>query len=482
MDGADRRIPDWEAVLAAIGPEFGDFLLAHRDPTRFATFAATPAVETLARRPRALPEEGTGLSEPLREVRRLVLDEGYANGAHPQYFGYFHPRPLPAAVLGDAIAALLNQSPAAWRMGPAATALECEALAWVADFVGYPPAAPGALPGVFTSGGSAANLAGLKLARDVVLGRATQETGVAGSAVRPTFYASTESHYSIARALDILGVGRAALRLVPAGPHGAVPAAAVRDQVLRDIAAGHTPACVIGLAGATATGAVDPLDALADLAAEHGMWFHVDGAAGAPFAALPETRAAFAGLARADSVTVDPHKWFFVPYGLGCLLTRDSAEAARSFRGGAHYWRIEDQIDMVFMGPEGARPWKSLGLWLALRQLGRQGYAELLLGNLAVARHLAELVRRRDGFELFAEPTVPICCFRLLPPGEGHGDAEVDAFNEDAQRTLVEGGEFYVTTCRPGERTYLRVAVSNFASRPGHVEALLDRLDDIRRR
>ncbi|WP_199440808.1 pyridoxal phosphate-dependent decarboxylase family protein [Umezawaea beigongshangensis] len=477
MEPLRHALADWDDLVSTATPHLERLFRVQEDPTQLPVSSDAPSLRVRAQTPGPLPKTGRPLAELLPEVLDLVLQQGYCNGAHPQYHGYFHPRPLPVTVLGDAIASLLNQSPAAWRMGPAATALEYETLAWLADFVGYPRGGPDRLPGVFTSGGSTANLAGLKLARDVTLGREVQDAGLADSPRRLTFYASSETHYSIPRALDVLGVGRDALRVVPVDEHGRISLPALRDLIARDVAAGRTPACVVGLACATATGAVDPLTELADVAAEHDMWFHVDGAGGAPYAGLPETGAAFAGLDRADSLTVDPHKWLFTPYGLGCLLVRDSAELARSFRGGAHYWQVEEDVDTVFMAVEGARPWKSLGLWLAMSQLGSEGYADLLARNLGVARHLADRVRAREGFELFGEPTVAICCFRVLPADPA---VDADALNERLQQRLADSGEFFVTTCRPDGRVFLRAAISNFGTEERHVEALLAALDAAR--
>jgi L-2,4-diaminobutyrate decarboxylase len=477
MEQLHHELVDWDGLVSTATPHLERLFRTQEDPTLLPVSSDAPSLRARAQAPGPLPKVGRPLAQLLPEVLDLVLQQGYCNGAHPQYFGYFHPRPLPVTVLGDAIAALLNQSPAAWRMGPAATALEYETLAWLADFVGFPRGGPDRLPGVFTSGGSTANLAGLKLARDVALGRAVQDEGLAGSARRLAFYASTETHYSIPRALDLLGVGRDALRVIPLDEHGRISLPALREAIARDVAEGRTPACVVGLACATATGAVDPLTELADVAEEHGAWFHVDGAAGAPYADLSETKAAFAGLDRADSLTLDPHKWLFTPYGLGCLLVRDSAELARSFRGGAHYWQVEEDVDTVFMATEGARPWKSLGLWLAMSQLGSEGYAELLTRNLGVARHLADRVRAREGFELLREPTVAICCFRVLPADPA---VDVDDLNERLQQRLTDSGQFFVTTCRPDGRVYLRAAISNFSTENHHVEALLDALDAAR--
>ncbi len=469
-DDKGRQPTDWDALVRATAPHLATLLDTQREPRTRPVTSDDEAFFTGSRQPDRTPETGEPLPGLLAELLENVLERGYCNGAHPQYFGYFHPRPLPVAVLGDAIASLLNQSPAAWRMGPGATSMEIETLAWVADFIGYRASTGAASPqGIFTSGGSVANLSALKVARDHVLGPDAQERG--GSALTTgVVYASSESHYSIPRALDILGMGRRSLRTIPCDATGHIMVDRLREQMARDVRDGLRPVAVVGLAGATATGAVDPLAQLADIAAEHRAWFHVDGAAAAVFADLPETRAAFDGLAAADSVTLDPHKWMFLSYGLGCLLLRDPRHLSTSFADGAHYWNHDARDDFVFMGPEGARPWKSLGLWLAFRQLGRGGYADLLSRNLATARHLAERVRATDGLELLADPVVPVCCFRVVPDGAGDSDTLTAAVH----RTLTRSGDFHVTVCHPNGTAYLRVAVNNYTTREDHVDALVE--------
>ncbi|ANN15920.1 hypothetical protein SD37_09875 [Amycolatopsis orientalis] len=471
----DRPSPasavDWENLIEAVRPYLSTLVDTQRTPNARPVLTDDDSFYESSRVPGPVPAVGTPLPGLLDEIISNVLDRGYLNGAHPHYFGYFHPRPLPVAVLGDSIASLLNQSPAAWRMGPAATAMEVRTLAWVADFIGYRGAVGSALPaGIFTSGGTLANISALKLARDAVLGEEVRERGISGDGPRATVYASAEAHYSLSRAMDMLGLGRRSLRLVPTDRAGRILVGTLLERIRDDRRAGHRPVAVVGMAGATATGAIDPLTELAAIAAEHGMWFHIDGAAAAVFADLARTRARFNGLSLADSVTLDPHKWLFLPYGLGCLLVRDPDRLSGSFSDQAHYWSHDSRTDFVHLGPEGARPWKSLGLWLALRHLGRDGYERLLMGNLDVAARLAERVLATDGLELFADPVLPICCFRATPPP----GADSDDYNTALHRELIRRGDFHLTVCRPNDEVYLRVAINNHTTRREHVDALVE--------
>ncbi|MDQ2587972.1 pyridoxal phosphate-dependent decarboxylase family protein [Saccharothrix yanglingensis] len=463
---------DWDDLIDAVRPYLDTLIDTQRTPSTRPVFTDDEAFHESSQAPGPVPEVSTPLPDLLDEIVSSVLARGYLNGAHPRYFGYFHPRPLPVTVLGDSIASLLNQSPAAWRMGPAATSMEVQTLAWLADFIGYPGAAGSALPpGIFTSGGTIANISALKLARDAVLGEEVRENGISGGSLRGTVYASAESHYSLSRAMDMLGMGRRSLRLVPTDPTGRILVEALTDRIRDDLRNGHRPVAIVGMAGATATGAIDPLAELAEISAEYGMWFHVDGAAAVVFADFQRTRAEFAGLAMADSITLDPHKWLFLSYGLGCLLVRDPNRLSSSFSDQAHYWSHDSRTDFVHLGPEGARPWKSLGLWLALRHLGRDGYESLLMGNLDMAQYLAERVRAADCLELFADPALPICCFRALPP---NSDVDINAYNTALHSAVIERGDVHLTICHPNGEAYLRVAINNYTTRREHVDALIE--------
>ncbi|EME55013.1 pyridoxal-dependent decarboxylase [Amycolatopsis decaplanina] len=167
---------------------------------------------------------------------------------------------------------------------------------------------------------------------------------------------------------------------------------------------------------------------------------------------------------------MDLHKWLFLPYGLGCLLVREPNQLSTSFSEQAHYWSHDSRVDFMYLGPEGAPSWKSLGLWLALRHLGREGYERLLMGNLEVARYLAGRVRETDGLELFADPVLPVCWFRATPP---HGD-DIDDYNAALQSELIRRGEVHLTVCHPNGEAYLRVAVNNHTTRPEHADVLID--------
>lgn len=419
---------------------------------------------------RGLPEWGASLHEALSEAEDLIF-RGYANFAHPQYFGYISPRPLAVPLLGDLLASGLNQTPGAWRGGPGATVIEAETLAWLADFVGF-PRPHGPLPqGIFTGGGTMANACALKLARDTVLGRDVQDVGLAGARRQPTVYMSREGHFSVWKSLDLLGIGRNSLRQIDVDDRGRVVPEAVEESIRADLSQGRHPVCIVGVAGTSATGAVDPLRDLAQIAKKYSIWYHIDGASGSVMAVRPSCADEFQGLDLGDSLTVDPCKWLFLPYGIGCLLVKNGIELARSFGATGHYWEDLGEIDLFQMGPYGTRQWRSLGLWLAFKCLGREGYGALLDRLLGSARYLSERLRREEALELLHDSRLPILAFRVR---SDRGRDARNRLNIAIQRTVVDRGTHYISLVDWRGDSYLRVAISNYATEHRHLDDLVN--------
>ncbi|HYE16555.1 MAG TPA: pyridoxal-dependent decarboxylase, partial [Pyrinomonadaceae bacterium] len=285
---------------------------------------ATPAeLEALFDEP--LPREPAAPEEIFGKLRRDLLPHAM-NIPSPRYYGLFNPTPLPVAVWADAVASAINQNGAAWRNSPSASIVEARVLRWLCALVGY----GGGSFGTLTSGGSEANLLGLKCARDRAA-EGSRDRGLPGSASKGSLvvYASEQCHYSFIKSVDILGLGRENLRKIETDERFHIRTDLLREAIERDLAEGNTPCSVAGAAGATSTGIVDPLDALADIAEEHGLWFHVDAAYGGGLAFSEKHRARLRGIERADSVTFDPHKWMFVPFACGALLVKGGGRVLR---------------------------------------------------------------------------------------------------------------------------------------------------------
>ncbi|RCJ19297.1 hypothetical protein A6770_32075 [Nostoc minutum NIES-26] len=443
---------------------------AYTNPEQYKVLTTNTQLNHRSLHPENLPQQGCEVSQVLEEAIQMIFS-GYCNVSHPQYYGYISPKPLPVSIIGDLLASGLNQTPGAWRAGPAATAIEAETLSWLGQFIGYESNLEKVPNGIFTSGGAMANATALKLARDVVLGREWQAEGIFGIKHKPIVYLSVEGHFSIGKALDFLGFGRNCLRLIPVDETGRIALEALQVQIQKDIKHGYKPFCLIGTAGTSATGAVDSLDALARIATDYDMWFHVDAAAGGVFANLPETSKYFQGINLANSVTIDPCKWLFVPFGMGCLLTKQGSELVQSFQDGSHYWQELAELDLFQMGLPGTRQWRSLGLWMAFKHLGSDGYRQLLKNALQVALHLAESVLRFDCLELLQAPTLPVCCFRIK---NYPGNLPLNEINKFIQKAITETGSHYPTLLDWRGKTYLRVSINNFSTNFDHVDSLIE--------
>ncbi len=392
--------------------------------SRKVTSTATPQeLEQLFDEP--FPEQGMATEEILARFRSDVLAHAMQVPS-PRYFGQFNPTPLPIGVWADALASALNQNAGAWRNGPTSAMIEARVLRWLCGLVGY---GPGSF-GVLASGGTEANLIALKCARDRAqpseVGQAflpVPLNGLRAASGNFTVYASEQAHFSIERSVDILGLGRNSLRKIPTDDGFHVRTDALQKQIEADVGAGATPCCVIGIAGATSTGVIDPLRELAAIARANNCWYHVDAAYGGTLAFSEKHRGKLAGLELADSITFDPHKWMFVPFSCGALLVRDGGRILRdSFditpeylnedRGGA-----DVEFDFFRYGQMGTRRFISLKLWMALKFMGREGYAAVIERQIELTEYLASRIDESADFKRAGPVETAVCCFKFSPAG-----------------------------------------------------------------
>ena len=317
------------------------------------------------------------------EDARRGLDESIAQ-TRPRYFAFVASSGLEIGVIGDLLASCFDANLAVWAA--AATEIEDQAVRWVAEFLGFPAAA-----GAFTSGGTVSNMTALAAARERAI-PGSRRRGLRG--VSATVYCSNEAHYSIERAAEILGIGSDNVRALPIDGNRRLVPEQVAAAIRADRAAGRVPVAVVATAGTTLTGAVDPIGELADVCHDAGVWLHVDGAYGLPAATAPSTAHLFAGLDRVDSVTLDAHKWLYLPKACGVLLVRHREDLFDAFSHNESYIPHERTTGhMVDITLEYSRPFRALKLWLAFRAHGAQAFREAVEDNLRQARLLYELVR-----------------------------------------------------------------------------------------
>jgi aromatic-L-amino-acid decarboxylase len=452
--------------------------------------------------PAPAPVEPTTLQAVLDEFSARVAPHT-VSAYHPRSFGYFTPPPLLASVAGEVLAQVAQQGIDIFHAGPIGAFVEEEVLRWLGDLVGY---GAGSF-GILTSGGVMANFIAMALVRDVHLpairGLTAPPRGRDLEGIR--VYASDQTHFSIGRALDELGFPRETLVVVPADADFRLRGAPVAEAIAEDRAAGLTPIAIAAVAGSTNTGSVDRIGELADIAAREGMWLHVDAAYGAAARFSPRHADRVADLERADSVTVDPHKWLFQAYDIGGLVVRDGTTLARAFGtrrpeyyraglGPAHAGAAAapdaheddghgsaDQLNFWRLGFEGTRRWRALKLWLSWKHVGSAGFGELVAANVDLADHLSDLVAASDDFEALPErQELSVVCFRHLPGGASAASRlaprALDAHQDRLQQALERSGDGWLSTTRLRGRTYLRAGILNTQSTRADVEALLDLL------
>jgi len=378
----------------------------------------------------------------------------------PGYLAFIPGGGLYAAALADFIADATNRYVGVWQAAPALVQLEANVLAWFADWMGFPPSARGLL----TSGGSLANFGAIVSAREKLLGPALRD-GV--------LYTSTQAHHCIAKAAKLAGILPDRVRAIPADGSFRMRVDALSAAIATDRAAGLRPFCVASTAGTTNTGAVDPLEEIADLCAEQGLWHHVDGAYGAFFHAVPELRPLLAGLSRADSLALDPHKGLFLPYGTGALLVRDGEALRAAHAATAHYLPPTPDGDEFYdasqYGPELSRDFRGLRVWLAVKLHGAAAFRAAIAEKRALAVSAAERLARVPGLVMDAAPQLSLFAFHLAWPGATQAQcndatAELLAAVNARQRVMLTG-------CLVDGRRLARICVLSFRTRAAHIDA-----------
>ncbi|HEY6761740.1 MAG TPA: aminotransferase class V-fold PLP-dependent enzyme [Baekduia sp.] len=415
-----------------------------------------------------LPAAGMPLPRAI-DGAMAILDSSLAQ-SRPRYFGFVGGSGLESGVLADALAASFDINMASWSA--AASELECQATRWLAAFVGYPAA-----DGHFTSGGTVSNVSALAAARQRVVPDA-RRVGYGGA--RFGIYCSAEAHASIVRAAELLGVGSEAVRALPVGPDRGVVVEAVARAIDADRSAGVIPLAVVATAGSTLTGAVDPLDMLADVCAARDVWLHVDGAYGAPAAATATAGGLFCGIDRADSLTVDPHKWLYLPKACGALLVRDPDVLEETFGHAKSYMPDDDELpNAVDRTLEYSRPFRAFKLWLAFRAHGADTFRAAIEHNLAHAQLLYRLIESHPELRpLCGPPPLSVVPFQHLPSD----NRDINLHNTNLVRRLQREGRVWVASAVVDGAVSIRPCFVNFRTTDEDVHALVDAVVEAGRR
>jgi aromatic-L-amino-acid/L-tryptophan decarboxylase len=463
LDPSDDEIRNWgNSVIQLMTNYLGD-LRDHRVYGRMSSREIRGQLDS------TLPTHGTDFDGLLKVFRETIIPFSRQN-AHPRMFGYVQSPGTALAAFADLLASTLNANLTVWRSAPAAVELERLTIDWVRQILGFNADAGG----LFVSGGSMANLAAIATARQ------TKNK----SSARLRMYASSETHFSIAKAAALLGIGRENVRHVAVDKHFKIRTDDLVAKINADMEAGYVPFCVVANAGTVNTGAVDPLAEIREVANRFQLWMHVDGSYGA-FAVLAESaRKLFGGIERADSIALDPHKWLYLPVDVGCVIYREPEIARSAYGHEAEYTRIiGEEADEAFAfwdyGPELSRRFRALKVWMLLKGVGLDFLGDAIESNLACARHFESMVRASDDFEMMAPVELSIFCFRHMPVQlRNESPQAIDAFNERLLIALQRDGSSYLSNATLGGRFALRGCVLNYRTTLRDMEILLD---DLRR-
>lgn len=456
-------------------------------------FPARPSAEVATHFKEPLPQEGQAANAILNEWAEKVLPNSTHMGS-PRFFGFVMGSGSMIGTLAEALVAAVNTNAGGWKPAPAAAEIERQTIAWLAELIGYPTNCGG----LFTSGGTMANFTALLTALRNTAPYDTTAEGLQTTERSGRFlvYMSDhEGHVSITRVADMLNLGRSAIRRVPSREDFTMDPAALEAMIVQDKAQGELPFCVVAQVGSINIGAIDPLDDIADICARHGLWFHADGACGAVGSLLAEKAPQYRGLERADSVTLDPHKWLFIPYDCGCVLVRNPEKLRRAFSMSAPYLRgtLPSEytgLDYFEHGPEMSRGFRALKVWMTLKHYGVDGYRKLLSQGVRCAERLDQLVRASADFEPLHEPNLFIYSFRYLPrrlrtTANGSEidiqktNTYLDWLNQRIADEIQASGFAFIMTTTVHSRTVLRLSICSHRTTLADIEAVFNKLSSI---
>ncbi len=454
-----------------VGHQVVDFLaeyLEHIEEKRVFPEVEPQTVNALFAEP--LPQDPASAEAVLSELETKLVPY-CTNVGHPGYMGLITPSPNPVGIIADFICSALNQNVGAYSIGPSAVAMERRVVRWLTDLCGYGPQAGGNL----TSGGMMANFIGLKVGRDAVTGDQAQRDGVRD---RFAVYASEERHVSVDKAVDCIGLGRSALRALPTDASFQVRIDALEHAIAEDKKNGR-PLCIVGVFGTTNTGAVDDIHTLRRIADRENMWLHVDAAYGGGMLLSHEWPMRDRGLELADSITIDPHKWFYAPLDAGALLVKDQRRLTASFGIKPSY--LTDELDQAneryqyyVHGFEQSRRFRSLKVWMSFKRYGARQIGEWVDNNVRQAKYLYALAEEHPEFEPATNPPMSAICIRFK--SDGLSEAESKILHAEVAQRVEESGRFWISTTELKGKTWFRINPVNFRTREEHMAELFQLL------
>ena len=429
--------------------------------------ASRAELEPLLREP--APEIG---QDPLKVLERAVNDVLPVAGRvdHPRFFAFVPSAPTWPGVIADFLAAGFNTFQGTWLGAGAPSQVELVVIDWIREWIGYPSSAGG----LFTSGGSAAILDALVAAREK-----------AGAPERPAIFLSDQTHSAVERAARIIGVRREGIVVVPSNSEFRLPLPALAVAVRQARASGLTPIVICANAGTTNTGAIDQLPAIADFCAAEALWLHVDGAYGG-FAVLCESgKALLAGIERADSISLDAHKWLYQPFEAGCVMVKDVADLVRAFSVNPDYLQDTklglEHVNFADRGYQLTRSFRALKVWMSIQTFGLARFRASIARTIQYASDAGRLVAEMESLELLGPPSLGVLCFRYRPQGANWTPARIDSLNEAIQARVIQSGTAMISSTRLRGTYSLRLCIMSHQTTWDDVKETIGRIEDFGR-
>jgi len=426
-----------------------------------------------------LPEHGQSAEKLLRDVAPLLFRHSLHNG-HPRFLGYITSTAAPLGMLAELLASAVNANVGKWDLSPVASEIEAQTVRWIAQLIGYPSDCGGLL----VSGGNMANYLGFMAARRAQADWDIRAEGLHAGQQRLAVYASRETHTWIEKAADLSGIGTGAIRWIDTDERQRLQADALQNAITADRDGGLRPFLVVGTAGNVSTGAIDPLTEIAEICRAEKLWLHVDGAYGAPAAALDDADKNLKALALADSVALDPHKWLYSPLEAGCTLVRNESALRDAFSYLPAYYELgataeEPGNNYYALGFQNSRGFRALKVWLSLRQAGRTGLVQMIRDDIELAAYLHHCAAAREALQPFSLH-LSIVTLRYCPPDLEIGEKSVEEYLNTLNRQLLgrvqRGGEAFVSNAVIDGRYLLRACVVNFRTRRRDMDFVADLL------
>jgi len=420
----------------------------------------------------SLPDDGSDPAKLLEHTAELLFDHSLFN-SHPRFWGYITAPAAPIGILGDFLAAAVNANSGAWFLSPMASEIEAQTIRWIAQLLNYPVNCGGLL----VSGGNMANMVGLLAARQAKAGWDARTEGLyGGKAQQLKIYCSKETHTWVHKAADLSGVGTDGIRWISTDKDLCMDVDELRKQIHTDREAGEQPFIVIGTAGSVSTGAIDPLDEIANVCREEDLWFHVDGAYGGFSAMLPDAPSNLRSLDEADSIAIDPHKWLYTPLEAGCILVKEPEKLRAAFAYHPPYYHFGvEAINYLDYGPQNSRGFRALKIWLALQHVGRKGYEQMLADDIRLAKELFAIVAKQTELETYTQ-ALSITTFRYVPLDLKSGSDEVEEYlnrlNTELLTRIQNSGQAYISNAVVHEKFLLRACIVNFRTSLTDIQAL----------